>query len=360
LINISSTKSFFFFKSPLQYLHNPNYPIHEYRIYNASIYYNSIIQSSIYNFDHHVVNDQHNDQHNVEIEHKFHNHHHHHHWCALYRDNWNCVGDRYENILNKTMPFDSRYTIDKLKPGSRVFIEGNSYYAEVIYSWICETNSFLLSLQHSSKHGIKNSKHGNKNSKHGNNYSKCEKNNNIDSDNCDNYSYNTRISYTINEKDNSKFHDNIEINRSIIMYVRELENDTQPSNHFSNLTGKSNSLFITIPLLNISILLIDNYDYYNYHTNRTISVLKEIGFIPTIISMGRLNREKRFQTKRYSAYYYGFPCSHIHIYHQHLPINCQADFKDCLYNSYGHQCLPGPTLRYAEYLAQELIYLSYL
>jgi hypothetical protein len=358
LINISSSNSFFFFKSPLLYLHNPNYPIHKYRKYNASIYYNSIIQSSINNVDHHDNDDQHKD----EIEHNFyyhHHHHNHHHWCALYRDNWNCVGDRYENILNKTIPFDSRYTIDKLKPGSRVFIEGNSYYAEVIYSWICETNSFLLSLQHSSKHG-------NNNSKQGYNHSKCEKKINIDSDNSDNNNYNSSITDTIDDKghnndhDNIKFYDSIEINRSIIMYVRELENDTQSSNHISNLTTKSNSLFISIPLLNVSILLIDNYDYYNYHTNRTISVLKEIGFLPTIISMGRLNREKRFKTRRYSAFYHAFPCSHIHIYHQHLPINCQADFKDCLYNSHGHQCLPGPTLRYAEYLAQELIYLSYI
>jgi len=72
-----------------------------------------------------------------------------HHWCALYRDNWNCVGDRYESILNKTMPFDSRYTIDKLKPGSRVFIEGNHpVFIQLILTWICETSIFHNNNHH--------------------------------------------------------------------------------------------------------------------------------------------------------------------------------------------------------------------
>ena len=222
------------------------------------------------------------------------------------------------------MGFDSRYSIDKLKPGSRVFIEGNSYFAEVIYSWICETNSYLSSLR--------NSKYGSNNS-------------------IDNIDF---------ENSNDHYSRNNNVDIPIIMHVRELDNDTQQSFHFSNMSGNSDSLFITIPILNISIFLIDNYDHYNLYTNRTIFVLKKIGFIPTIISMGRFNREKRFHLKRFSLYYHAFPNAYLHVYHQHLPTNCQADFKDCLYDSYGHQCLPGPTIRYTEYLAQEFIYLSYL
>ena len=254
MINISSSNSFFFFKSPLLYLHNPNYPIHKYRKYNASIYYNSIIQSSINNVDHHD-----NDQHKDQIGHNFyyHHHHHHHHWCALYRDNWNCVGDRYENILNKTMPFDSRYTIDKLKPGSRVFIEGNHpVFIQLILTWICETS--ILYNHHQSNDYYNYHKHNysyetvndNYNYQHYNDHH--HNNNNYHSDDNGNIGikFDTNNNWTDYYNQNhhrqyQQYHDNIDSNNNDIIQVWKVNGK------------KHHSVLIYLCYLDIAVFLFD-------------------------------------------------------------------------------------------------------
>lgn len=62
-----------------------------------------------------------------------------HKWCGLVRDKWACSGDHYENVLKSTPPFDSSlYNLSKIKPGTRIFADGNSFLAEFIYAIICE------------------------------------------------------------------------------------------------------------------------------------------------------------------------------------------------------------------------------
>ena len=62
-----------------------------------------------------------------------------HLWCAVTRDNWSCTGARYEQVLRKTKPYNQSYTIELLPQGSRVFAEGNSYFAQLVMTIVCNS-----------------------------------------------------------------------------------------------------------------------------------------------------------------------------------------------------------------------------
>ena len=64
---------------------------------------------------------------------------HGHRWCKLQRDNWSCVGDRYAKILSQTPAYDPSLTLAALPRGTRVFAEGNSYFAQHLGPIICNT-----------------------------------------------------------------------------------------------------------------------------------------------------------------------------------------------------------------------------
>lgn len=74
-----------------------------------------------------------------------------HKWCGLVRGNWVCSGDHYENVLKATAPFDnSMYNLKTLKPGTRIYADGNSYLAQLMYTIICENDeeSVIWKLGH--------------------------------------------------------------------------------------------------------------------------------------------------------------------------------------------------------------------
>lgn len=61
-------------------------------------------------------------------------------FCQLYRDNWSCIGQRYIDILSLTWKFDQNKSVSSLPRGTTIVIEGNSYLAQLISAWICESS----------------------------------------------------------------------------------------------------------------------------------------------------------------------------------------------------------------------------
>ena len=60
-------------------------------------------------------------------------------WCGLVRDNWACIGKTYyENLLESPF-FNSSLAMFNLKANSMIFGLGNSFLAERIFYWSCET-----------------------------------------------------------------------------------------------------------------------------------------------------------------------------------------------------------------------------
>merc|ERR1712187_835231 len=50
-----------------------------------------------------------------------------HDYCTLIRDNWACWGDRYEAVLRETRPYNKSKSLGKLKAGTRILVDGNSF-----------------------------------------------------------------------------------------------------------------------------------------------------------------------------------------------------------------------------------------
>lgn len=64
-----------------------------------------------------------------------------HNWCGLVRDTWACIGEEYEQVLRDTEPFNnSAHNLKNVKPGTRIYADGNSYLAEFIYTIVCESD----------------------------------------------------------------------------------------------------------------------------------------------------------------------------------------------------------------------------
>ena len=65
-----------------------------------------------------------------------------HEWCTLTRFNWVCVGDAYAAVLKRTRPYQSsRFQLANLPPGTRVFADGNSLFAERMTTLLCGFHS---------------------------------------------------------------------------------------------------------------------------------------------------------------------------------------------------------------------------
>lgn len=124
----------------------------------------------------------------------------------------------------------------------------------------------------------------------------------------------------------------------------------------------ANSIFAYIPLMDISLFLLDNDKTWNNHPSNTIEALKTIEYIPSIIVLGRLNNGEIYTVSplRYTTYVQAYPTSNFIIYHSKLPLGCEAEFKNCIDSRDGHQCVPGPILRYTEEFARLIIFYSYL
>jgi hypothetical protein len=140
---------------------------------------------------------------------------------------------------------------------------------------------------------------------------------------------------------------------------------------------EGNSLIAFSPS-GVSLFLLDNDPYWNDDTERTVSLLKDIAFDPTIIVLGSLNsigkckpggghtclsedlknrqRPGPDQNKRRSdTFSTAFRTSRlVKHFGRHLPNNCQADFKNCKRGG-GHTCIPGPINTNAEELVRVIL-----
>eukprot|EP00529_Nitzschia_sp_RCC80_P020795 CAMPEP_0113519022 /NCGR_PEP_ID=MMETSP0014_2-20120614/43297_1 /TAXON_ID=2857 /ORGANISM="Nitzschia sp." /LENGTH=399 /DNA_ID=CAMNT_0000416711 /DNA_START=87 /DNA_END=1286 /DNA_ORIENTATION=+ /assembly_acc=CAM_ASM_000159 len=72
-----------------------------------------------------------------------------HPWCALYRDNHQCIGSQYQSVLRQTPLFNiASYDLNHvdIPDNSRIVVEGNSWMAELVYTIICNTESVQVWL----------------------------------------------------------------------------------------------------------------------------------------------------------------------------------------------------------------------
>lgn len=192
-----------------------------------------------------------------------------HSWCFLVRDNWSCSGQRYEEVL-KTMvtPDAQNWRLESWPRGTRFFGEGNSYFAQLIYTIVCESD----------------------------------------------------------------------------VEIYKFEN--------------GNSLYAYSSVNDASILLFDN-DPLNLHTQKTIHLLKDVQYDPTVISLGSLNTDPKERThmdrdhrlknlnERQNTYMKAFSATPVIPYgEQKGGSNCEANFLNCVKGG-SHQCIPGPISSHA-------------
>jgi hypothetical protein len=77
-----------------------------------------------------------------------------HSWCSLTRDNWACIGKRYANILKKTPLYNPALRLDAFPRGTRIFAEGNSFLAEMLYTVICNSNGVVWNVDGTESNSI--------------------------------------------------------------------------------------------------------------------------------------------------------------------------------------------------------------
>ena len=65
-----------------------------------------------------------------------------HTYCSLAsRDNWVCIGDRYEAVLRTTPPYNRSLSLDAFPAGTRIFVEGNSFLAQKVALVLCGSDA---------------------------------------------------------------------------------------------------------------------------------------------------------------------------------------------------------------------------
>jgi len=69
-----------------------------------------------------------------------------HQWCALYRDNWSCVGERYREVLRNTPPYNASLTFAAFPPNTTIYAEGNSWLGEIIITIMCNTRAVFWNV----------------------------------------------------------------------------------------------------------------------------------------------------------------------------------------------------------------------
>lgn len=63
-----------------------------------------------------------------------------HPWCSIYRDKYLCVGEQYKEVLRRTPLYDHSFDLNAFPPNSNIYIEGNSWMAQLIYTIVCNTD----------------------------------------------------------------------------------------------------------------------------------------------------------------------------------------------------------------------------
>jgi len=106
-----------------------------------------------------------------------------------------------------------------------------------------------------------------------------------------------------------------------------------------------------------SVFLLNNHAYWNRDTYRTVSLLKDIAFDPTVIVLGSLiNRSVADEVQRTKTFSSEFNTSRlVKHFGRHLPTYCSADFTNCGYGKAGHTCIPGPINTNAEELVRLIL-----
>mmetsp|Transcript_39274 Transcript_39274/g.71941 ORF Transcript_39274/g.71941 Transcript_39274/m.71941 type:complete len:448 (+) Transcript_39274:70-1413(+) len=64
-----------------------------------------------------------------------------HPWCSLYRDNWSCAGERYKKVLLQTPLFNRSFDLNVFPSDSNIYMDGNSFMGELVYTVICNTEN---------------------------------------------------------------------------------------------------------------------------------------------------------------------------------------------------------------------------
>lgn len=68
-----------------------------------------------------------------------------HEFCSMIRDNYACYGPLYEEVLRRHKPLDKNHVnLGQVRPKSFIFMQGNSYLAEVVYYWLCYDEETLV------------------------------------------------------------------------------------------------------------------------------------------------------------------------------------------------------------------------
>jgi hypothetical protein len=80
-----------------------------------------------------------------------------HMWCSIVRDDYACMGTRYENMLKKTKPFDQKhFGMDKLPDNTSILAIGNSYLNQLVTYWACASGASVQIMNLKSKGGVSN------------------------------------------------------------------------------------------------------------------------------------------------------------------------------------------------------------
>ena len=263
-----------------------------------------------------------------------------HTWCPLGRDNWACMGGAYKRALKKTQPWAGEgLALDRLRPGTRLFIEGNSYMGEVVTSWICESFATWARLSAQGRGPLRpvgGSPPGNvtaaEDGKLGSSSSSSSSSSNFNDS-----GYPAKTTLTANVE---LFH-----------------------------SGDTNNLFVAIKQPDVQLLLVDNDPKFNLHPGKTDATLLHWGWPPTLIVLGEINHGHGFpgfpsREERERTHSDSFPDALVLslVGKTLLGCSCPADMRDCVFSAKlpcSHQCFPGPSvLRPAEVLAEHLIDLS--
>lgn len=62
-------------------------------------------------------------------------------WCMLARDNWSCAGKRYTEVLKHSPMFLPKFRLEHWPKGFKLYAEGNSFFSQMIYSIMCESDA---------------------------------------------------------------------------------------------------------------------------------------------------------------------------------------------------------------------------
>ena len=63
-----------------------------------------------------------------------------HPFCSLYRDNHYCTGERYKSVLRHTPLYNKSLDLNAFPRGSNIYVEGNSYTAQLVFTVLCNTD----------------------------------------------------------------------------------------------------------------------------------------------------------------------------------------------------------------------------